>query len=93
MQKKMVSAVQVKLPEEECRLEYYLCIAPGTYGMEITKKKSDTDEILESKALPDVCCSFDCIMYMIRKLANNTVTPMSLTEVMEALLLETEDFH
>ncbi len=91
MKKEMISNMQITLPEGECRLEYYLCERPESYGVEIVKKKCDTGEVVESEGYSDVCCSRNRTQYMLRQMAKNTVTPISLSEVMEALMMDAEE--
>ena len=91
MKKEMISNMQITLPEGECRLEYYLCERPESYGVEIVKKKCDTGKVVESEGYSDVCCSRNRTQYMLRQMAKNTVTPISLSEVMEALMMDAEE--
>lgn len=100
MKKELKERVQLLLPEGDCWLEYYLCedtvlrLSPHlqltAYGVEVVKRCCDTGELLESKMISDVCGSQGRMIGMIERMAQNTVTPVSLRDVIEVLLAESE---
>lgn len=100
MEKKLCEKVKITLPQGECFLEYYLVkqsvvnlpssIHLFTYGVEVIKRSCDTQEVLETKLISDVCCSVMQMNDMISVLARNTVTPMCLHDVIEEFLVEEE---
>ncbi|MBE7042408.1 MAG: hypothetical protein E7399_02820 [Ruminococcaceae bacterium] len=100
MERKLCETVKVDLPQGDCCLEYYLIknsvlnlpprIHLFTYGVEIIKRSCDNGEVLETKMISDVCCSVIRMNNMISVLARNTVTPMSLHDVIEDFLTEAE---
>ena len=101
MQKELREKVKLALPEEDCYLEYYTVkhsilnlpsqLNLSTYGVEVVKRSCDNQEIIESKLISDVCCSMVRMNDMVSILASNTVTPVSLRDVLEILLEDERD--
>lgn len=100
MQRELCEKVKVELPQGDCYLEYYLIkrsilnLLPQlnliSYGVEVVKRSCEDQEILETKLISDVCCSVVKMNDMISILARNTVTPVTLRDVLETLLAEEE---
>ena len=75
-------------------LDYYLLkkdisvdgFSLNTYGIEIVKRKSVRGEALEYRRVFDVFCMEDEALAAIRRLAENTVTPVSLLDVLEDMI-------
>lgn len=101
MQKELLEKVKMTLPEGDCYLEYYMVRHPMIAlpsqlnlikcGVEVIKRSCDNLEIIESKMISDVCFSTEKMSGMISVLARNTVTPVSLRDVLEILLTEDEE--
>ncbi|MBR5156684.1 MAG: hypothetical protein IKW59_02840 [Clostridia bacterium] len=77
-------------------LEYYILekeikldgICVNTYGVEICKSLKDSDGVVhkEYRKVFDVFCTEKETKEILEKLARNTVTPISLLEVLENLI-------
>ncbi|MBQ4516622.1 MAG: hypothetical protein II978_07520 [Clostridia bacterium] len=77
-------------------LEYYILekeiqldgICVNTYGVEICKCRKDADEVVhkEYRKVFDVFCTKKEAEEILEKLARNTVTPISLLDVLENLI-------
>jgi len=80
---------------ESVSVEYYVVeyetenegINITTYGIELVKKQK-IDEITysEIKTIADICSSERMILAMVKTISNNTVTPITLEEVVEDML-------
>ena len=80
---------------EAVSVEYYVveyeteneCINITTYGIEVVKKqKIDGITYSEIKTIADICSSERMILAMVKAISNNTVTPITLEEVVEDML-------
>jgi len=80
---------------EAVSVEYYVVeyesenegINITTYGIEVVKKqKIDGITYSEIKTIADICSSERMILAMVKAISNNTVTPITLEEVVEDML-------
>jgi len=80
---------------EAVSVEYYVVeyetenagINITTYGIELVKRqKIDGITYSEIKTIADVCSSERMILAMVKSISNNTVTPITLEEVVEDML-------
>jgi len=102
MRKFLYSTKTISLGEnvpESVSIEYYVIeyetenegINITTYGIEVVKRqKIDGITYSEIKTIADICSSERIILAMVKTISNNTVTPITLEEVIEDMLKEDE---